>query len=231
MIRATIKYMKRLLLIGLMLFMVPSAGALSIQPDPALLIIEETGQLLLIVTSPAGEILTADSPWVRIGGGESYVLPSGGIAVVELKVTVPPEQRVGEYILGVYANGEQISTLTVRVTLSSEEISSLQLLADVGSQITAMGDEFDSSLEGLTGSFEDLALKQERLGALEEENRNLRAETTLLQDQITITETQNHELEVSGNLLRAESPILFVVGLLIGAAGVFLFYRKLHKYL
>ncbi len=257
--------MKNLLVLAAfcLLLLPAAAGALTIQPGQATLeVTAEQGSnttLFMVFNNPAGEKLTYDggaSPWMRIEGGETFTLPSGGISIVEVEIRVPGGLEVGDYRGRILADGTEISSIFLTVTLPTEEIEKLMALADVNEEVGSMIevlrsdvesyldehlDRVDSRLEemenGLASSIsevkdyhESVEELQSTKDVLESQVEGLRSEMASLEDRTNSLQAQNAELEVTGNSLRAESPILFVIGLIGGAGGMYVFRRRLGKY-
>lgn len=211
----------------------------------------------LIVNSPDREVLTSSSLWVMIEGNNSYRLPSGGTVFLRINVTVPESETIGEQKIPITYGAATLSTLLITSTLQIEEIRALQAIANVSEEISVLRSQLTSDISSklkntidgiqsqvnsikseLTSSIQDVKNYQKNVGSLESDKnslqtkiQNLTTELTSLQNKTRNLQTEKEQLELTGNSLRGESPLLFVLGLLIGAGGIFLFYRKLHKYL
>lgn len=243
-----------------LLLQIGLAQAVSVQPgQEAIHLIIPQGKeasFYLIALSPSGENLISSSPWVTIEGRDSYQLPSGGTVFLKINASVPPGQDIGDYPAQIQHSSGTLSTLTITVTLPTGEIKTLQVLAEVNrklsdledrlgkdidskldsnlqqveSQINTFAQALSSSIQGVLKYEKDVqALEIEKQG-LEGDIQNLTAQLESLETRSRLLQKQNSELEATGNLVRGESPLLFALGLLIGAGGIYLFYRRAHKY-
>lgn len=223
----------------------PSVLALDVQPgqDHLDLTIPRgaTTHFYLILTAPAQEQLTASS-WITLEGGESFTLPSGGTVFVDVALHVPEDQDVGTTTQTISANGVELVTIDVTTTLSTEDINTLRTLADVNGQIAGLEGNVDglldeqfeklkSQIQTIATSVHDVKEYVADVDELEAANAGLTSQVEHLEQERSTLEEERNTLEATGNLIRAESPFLFFLGVLIGAGGIYLFYRKLHKYL
>lgn len=233
------------------------AGATSIQTGQETLeVVIEDGdsrQVFLILITDGGETVSVSgeaAAWIGLGSSSAgdITFPAAGTQHLQLNITIPDGQEIGDYQATLLSDGTVVSTILLTVTLPTEEIESLKTLSQVHESIedleASLLTDLDTSLEDqlaqLTKEIETISSElstsittvknyQEELSLLEQEKESLEAQVTALEQHSTVLEEENQNLEITGNLVRTESGILFVVGLIIGAGGIFLFYRKLHK--
>jgi flagellar biosynthesis chaperone FliJ len=257
-LKVIVKFMRLHIIFALVFLALPGlAQAVSVQPgqETIELAVERGGEasFFLIANYPAHETLASSSPWVKIEGNDSFVLPSGGTAFLRINVSVPADQDIGKYKADIKYGSATLSTIIVTVTLPTEEIKTLRTLADVNEKISGLESNLDSSLEeqlndikeqistiksDLSISIQDMKNYQKQVSdlegekkTLEEKIRNLTEEIASLENRTLSLQAEKQELELTGNMLRSESPVLFLLGILAGAGGIYLFHRKLHKYL
>jgi len=214
--------------------------------------------IFLGVNSDGGESVTTSGSiysWTMLGSDneESITFPASGTQWLRINITVPDNQELGDYSGTITTDGTVLSTIRVTVTLSTAEIESLKTLSDVENKISSLESNIDSYLDEQLSELKEqintikseLSLSIQSIKEYEQEIRTLRDENEVLDDSVeelntivdgleSMSASLNNEREslvITGNMLRVESNILFVVGILIGAAGIYLFYRKTHKYL
>jgi len=116
-----------------------------------------------------------------------------------------------------------------------------ELQTDVGSSLDDQLDEIQSRVDeiktDLSKSIQDLKSYNEDVSSLESEKvelekkiEGMNSELYLLENETQELYSQKSELEITGSILRGESQILFALGILIGAGGIFLFYKRLNRY-
>jgi len=216
---------------------------------------------LKLTSNNGGEVVSAGGQagsWILLGSQQqSSVVMQSGITFLPVTIQVPQGQGIGIYQAIIQTNASQLSLLTLDIALSSGGVLVLMDQADVVQKISDLEGRLDASLqnkiddemqnirnelsrmeEQLKSSIYNVDTHQKGVAELTAEKETLEAEVVRLENELTATETeaaaaeeQKEQLELTGHALRTEGPILLVIGIMVGVGGMYLFYRRLHKYL
>jgi outer membrane murein-binding lipoprotein Lpp len=210
---------------------------------------------IVVIKNSDGAVITADGDagaWISFAGETSISIPAGDSIFLKFNITVTEGHSLGVYEGRLLADNQVLSHFSIEVTEAYDEVEKLKALADVNSRIEALDSNVQSTMNSKLNTMESnmKTMKDEISGAindihdykriaseLETSNEQLSEEVSSLQTKISSLEgeknqlqTERNDLELTGNIVRGESAVLFVVGLIVGMGVVYLFFRKLNKY-
>jgi chaperonin cofactor prefoldin len=210
---------------------------------------------LLLENIQLGETITSHggiSSWIGFGSNneDNYTL-NAFVSALPVNISVPDSAEIGEYSGDIRSGETIISRITVSVTLSAHDIITLQGLSDVNARIAELESRLNSMLDSDINDIrneintikDDLSLSitnvinynknvtslEEYINQMEEDKENLENRISGLEARAGMLESENQGLEFTGNVMRGQSPVIFVIGIVLGVAISYIFLKRFKK--
>lgn len=177
-------------------------------------------------------------------GKQEFVVPGPGTFPLPLLFKAAGDAKLATTTVKVKAGDQLLYTIEASVVLPPEEIVRLQDRARTGEQLAAFNDQLTAQVDALTTQLTDLQanvqtsldkalVAQSQVTTLSAEKASLQAQLDSANAQLAEAKAErdrlsaeNKNLAVTGNIIGGASPVTFGIGLLIGAAALYLLFGR-----